>query len=228
MFFDEKLKDFIESDKSDADYVHCFYDTKRQLLAIEKKSSTDTPKSLAAKLAIAIDSVKRNELYSNKLTTEEKMLLVNSTCKIRPVCEPNEFINIIESAYRVIAFTISLFPPNPIDFDDALKKPLDNYMEATGATEGTVTIKNNYEGLESSRLASLSRQIGAYGANAEARIVDEEGGKPYRVILNRKENYASIDLKFPTTALTVNIGDYLQRFMNSIRKMYEKIHNGRK
>lgn len=228
ILFDEQLKDFIESDKSDADYAHCFYDTKRQVLAIEKKNGTVTPKSLALKLAIAIDSVKKNELYSNKLTAEEKMLLVNSTCKIRPICEPNEFINKIESAYRVTTFTVSLFPPNPTDFNDALKKPLDNYMEATGAVEGTVTIKNSHEGLESSRLVSLSRQIGAYGANAEARIVDEEGGKPYRIMLNRKENYASIDLKFPITALTVNIGDYLQMFMNSIRKMYEKIHNGRK
>lgn len=226
--FDESAKDFIEFPKDETDYVHCLYDIKRQLLAIEKKNRLASPKSLANKLAFTLENMRSNEIYAQQLSTDEKMLLANSTCKVRLVYEPNEFIKRMRSAYRINSFKISMLLPNPIDFNDMIKKPLDLYMEDTGALGSSVTIENKTDGLEPERLISISRDISSYGAGAEAQIIDNENSKPTRLVLDKNENHASVELPFPQTMFTVHFKDHATHFLDRILTKYRQINEDKK
>lgn len=224
--FDDYEKDFFEKERNNIEYVKCLYDPNRQLLAIENKKRLPSPITIAHHLATTIDNIKSNEIYSKNLDATEKMLLSTSICKARHVYEPTDFIEKIKNSYKVSSFKITMLIANPIDFNDAIKKPLDKLMEDTGAAGSNLTLQNKVDGLHTDRLTSLSRDLASYGAGAEAYVIEKEGSSPHKFQLNTKNNLASVIFSLPHTLMEVNFIDVAGKALKLVREKFRNIHEG--
>lgn len=225
--FDSEKKDFVKAETEIADFSHCIYDNNLQLLAIENKSGLSSPKTLANKLASAIENIKNTDTYKT-LSPEEKILFLNSTCKSRQIHETNEFIKILKNSYKISKFTVVMVLPNPANFKDTIYTPFNELMEDTQASEGSVTIENKGEGLEPSRLVGLSHDIGAYGAGAFAKVQDAPDSKERTIRLDKRENAAKATLSLPQTMFTVDFKEYSKDFLKIITNKFKQIHDSNK
>ncbi|MDY0259460.1 MAG: hypothetical protein RBR41_07310 [Desulfovibrio sp.] len=225
--FDSEKKDFVEAETEIADFSHCIYDKNLQLLAIENKSGLSSPKTLANRLASAIENIKNTDGYKS-LSPEEKMLFSNSICKSRQVYETNEFIKILKNSYKISKFTIVMLLPNPANFKDTIYTPFNELMEDTQASGGQITIENKDEGLEPNRLVDLSHDIGAYGAGASAKVQDAAESKERTIRLDKRENAAKATLSLPQTMFTVDFKEYSKDFLKVITDKFKQIHESNK
>ncbi|WMW65816.1 hypothetical protein [Nitratidesulfovibrio liaohensis] len=227
--FDKENKEFIDTIKDDTNCAHCLYDIKLQLLAIEKKNLLSSPKTMANRIALAINSIINSDIHKEILTDMEALLLRTTQCKARQIHEPNLFIEELNKSYRVVSYKINMLPPNPIDFDDTIKRPLDDLMGDTGASSAAVQITNVQTGLNTARLVPLTRDVAAYGAGAEAKIMDSESSPKRPIKLDKNENAAFAAITLPQTLFSTdfssNASDFLKQIITkfqSIKKNHEK------
>lgn len=222
--YNERKKDFFETQIEDTNYVHCIYNIQHQLLAIEKKSSLPSPKTYANRLSILINEIYKKDNIKRQFEPEEIAFLSSSVCRARQVYEPTQFIKLLKNAYKVNSFTVEMLLPNPNDFNDILKEPIDLYMEETGAEIAKVTVENKNDGLENKRLEKLSYEIAAYGANANAKIQENNNSKISTIKLNKKENAASVDLIMPQSMQSIDFFNNCGEFLQTITEKFKRIH----
>lgn len=221
--FDKIKKSFIAHENEITDFAHCFYESKIQLLVIEKKTGLPAPKTLASRLALAIEQIKTITEVFSCLTQEEQMLFINSRCKADVIYEPSEFLKIIKNAYKVLKFNINIPMPNPVDFNDMIQKPVSELMSDVNASTSTVTVENKKEGLDTHRLIGLTHDLSAYGAGASARVKKEENSNSEYIKLNKDEHSAKINLQIPQTMLMVHFKEHGKEFMQTIIDKFSEV-----
>lgn len=222
--FNESEKEFFQTYRNETDCVHCLYDVGDQLLAIEKKNNLPNPRTLAKHIASAINDIKNHADYRNIFTPNEIMLLSNTECKAHIVFESNRFIDILKNAYKIIKYKITMLPPNPADFGDILKNPLERLMDDTGAKIATLQISNKEDGLDSNRLVPLTRDIATYGVGAEAKVIKEEGGTEESIKLNEKNNEAFLSIHLPQSLLSKDFSLEMNSFIKRLKEKMKELH----
>lgn len=223
--FDKDTKEFIDTIKDDTDCVHCLYDIKRQLLAIEKKSGLPSPKSLANRIGASIDAIKSNSKQNKIFSDIELILLASTKCKARQIYEPNAFVESLKHCYKIVSYRIDMVPQNPIDFKDTIKDPLGRIMDDTGANAASIQVKNSQDGLGAERLVNISHDVAAYGAGAEARVIDKENAPARQIKLNKNENAAFASASLPITAMTIDFVQHAEVIMDQILRKFNRIAN---
>lgn len=154
--FDVESGNFIEALFEESPYTHCLFNTSIGFVGIAKKPSlSHTTKGIASRLE---DLLSRTEVVSrNGLTVE-----------IRPIPDPEGFLNTINEAHRVFRFTATFRGPNPFDADEFFQRPLSVYLSAANGTKGKAII--NGEDLDREVITSITRSTAATGNEASARV----------------------------------------------------------
>jgi len=224
--FSAEDKNFIEKENRDAQYANCLYESNIQLLAIENKVSFLKPKTLATRLALAIENIKQeNEL--SILDNNEKLLFINSKCKTKPVYEAYEFAKTLHDSYKITKYSIDVPLSNPVNFRDDVQVPLSKMMGDVNAETGTFSLENKTAGLSSGRLIDLSHDLGAYGASASARIMRKENSKSEIIKLGTKAQEAKATLTLPTTMFTIDFKGNCKNFMLQIKEKFNSIRGNK-
>jgi hypothetical protein len=97
----------------------------------------------------------------------------NTYVNVAPIPDPNDFVSILESAYRVSRFTATFRGPNPFDADEHFQKPLSVYLAQANGTKGKAQIQG--DDLNRGVLQSVARSTAATGNEASATIKRERG-----------------------------------------------------
>lgn len=167
--FDEISGNFIEEELEESPYTHCVFDSNIGFIGIAKKPTlTQTAKGVAARveelLSIA-EIIKRNGI----------------TVEIVPIPDPEGFLKLLRSAYRVFRFSATFRGPNPFDADEYFQKPLAVYLSAAGGEKGKTQIQG--DDLNRDVLQSVTRSTAATGNEASARIMKIKSQKPITINL---------------------------------------------
>lgn len=167
--FDETSGNFVEKELEESPYTHCVFDSDIGFIGIAKKPTlTQTAKGVASRvqelLSIA-EIIKRNGI----------------TVEIVPIPDPEGFLKLLLSAYRVFRFSATFRGPNPFDADEYFQKPLAVYLSAAGGEKGKTQIQG--DDLNREVLESVTRSTAATGNEASARIMKTKSQKPITINL---------------------------------------------
>ena len=167
--FDEASGNFLERELEESPYTHCVFNSDIGFIGIAKKPTlTQTAKGVASRvqelLSIA-EIIKRNGI----------------TVEIVPIPDPEGFLKLILSAYRVFRFSATFRGPNPFDADEYFQKPLAVYLSAAGGEKGKTQIQG--DDLNREVLESVTRSTAATGNEASARIMKSKSQKPITINL---------------------------------------------
>jgi hypothetical protein len=154
--FDSSSGNFVEEELEESPYTHCVFDAAIGFIGIAKKPNLlPTAKGIASRLEQLLsqtDIVTRN----------------NVVVEVRPIPDPEGFLKVISSAFRVFRFSATFRGPNPFDADEFFQKPLSVYLSAAHGEKGTTTI--NGENLDRDVLTEVTRSTAATGNEASARV----------------------------------------------------------
>ncbi|WP_454741330.1 hypothetical protein [Cupriavidus necator] len=167
--FDSETGDFIEEELEASPYTHCVFNSHIGFVGIAKKSSLSlTAKGVAKRL--------------EQLLSKTRAVALNGvTVEIHPIPDPDGFLKIISSAYKVTKFSATFHGPNPFDADELFQKPLAVYLQAANGIKGRTQIQG--EDLSRDVLESVTRSTAATGNEASARILKSKGQKPLTINL---------------------------------------------
>ncbi|PVX36600.1 hypothetical protein [Janthinobacterium sp. 78] len=167
--FDEISGNFIEEELEKSPYTHCVFDANIGFVGIAKKTSlTQTSKGVAARIEELLGTA--NSIKRNGINVE-----------IVPIPDPEGFLKLLISAYRVFRFSATFRGPNPFDADKYFQKPLAVYLSAAGGEKGKAEIQG--DDLNREVLESVTRSTAATGNEASARIVRIKAQKPITINL---------------------------------------------
>lgn len=177
--FDTKTGNFIEEELEESPYTHCVYDASMGLVGIAKKTIlAPTAKGIANRL--------------EQLFNQCKIVLDSGvTVEIKPIPDPDGFIQAISTAYRITRFTASFGGPNPFDADEYFQKPLSILLSAANGSAGKATVGG--VNLNRDVLIEVTRSSAATGNEASARIQKTQRQKPITINLKGdpiKRNYS--------------------------------------
>lgn len=199
--FDSISGNFLEEQLEASPYTHCVFDAAIGFIGIAKKQNlSQTPKGIARRLEQLLSLT--NVVKENGISVE-----------VRPIPDPEGFLNAINSAYRVFSFSATFRGPNPFDADEFFQKPMSVYLSSANGLKGKTTI--NGEDLSRDVLQEVTRSTAATGNEASAKLQKAMGQK----------------------AITVNLkGDPLKRkyddethapesVLNELTRLYKKVRN---
>lgn len=110
--FDDQTGNFIEEELEQSPYTHCVFDARIGFVGIAKKASlTQTSKGVAARI---------EQLLATTLIIAENDISV----EIDPIPDPEDFLRLVASAYKVTRFAATFRGPNPFDADEHFQRPL--------------------------------------------------------------------------------------------------------
>lgn len=162
--YDEKVGDFIEESIEDATHTYVAVDLEYQVCAIGYKSK------VAGKVKYIADSL------ATLLGTSTIAVKGALTFSLSELSDPDEFLQLIRSAFRISSFEMSFSPPNPFDVDGQFHKPMEKLLQASAAGRGRTSIFG--EALESETIETLARSAASTGNTARARIQSQENTTP--------------------------------------------------
>lgn len=168
--FNEGKREFEEVDQAQAPFTVGVYDTETQAAGILVRPGVSlSPREIATKVQHLLESV--------GLAAKHNMRIV-----VDPIPDPRGFIEILLSASRITRFEFDFSLPNPPDDDKYIQRPLKNYGQRIGATEGKASLKG--PSLNADDLVDLTRAIAAEGDQATANVEMKPGGGIEKVGLN--------------------------------------------
>lgn len=161
--YDAEKHEFLQELTPTAPYTHVFLDVELQVAAIAGESDLAPRTPLIAK--------RLAQVLSNSRIANERLVEVEEY-EIR---DPESFVTYLREAYAVRSFSFDFKPPNPIDVEKEIHKPLERYLREAGGDKGTTSISG--AGLNTDVLERLSRSVAAQGQNAKARVVPQQGAR---------------------------------------------------
>ncbi|WP_312433768.1 hypothetical protein [Achromobacter sp.] len=154
--FDEQSGNFVEEETEESPHTHCVFDSSIGFVGIAKKPIlAQTTKGIARRLEQLLSLT--DGVIQNKITVE-----------VRPIPDPDGFLNAIMTAYKVFSFTATFRGPNPFDADEHFQRPLAVYLSAANGHKGKASI--NGDDLNREVLSDVARSTAATGNEASARI----------------------------------------------------------
>lgn len=167
--FDDQSGDFVEEELEESPYTHCVFNAEIGFVGIAKKMPLgQTAKGLAARI-------------QQLLATGQAIAENEINVEIVPIPDPEGFIKILASAYRVFRFSATFRGPNPFDADAYFQRPLAVYLNAAGGDKGKTSIQG--EDLDREVLQEVTRSTAATGNEASARIVKSRSQRPMTINL---------------------------------------------
>lgn len=161
--------DFQIEEQESSPYTHCVFNATVGFLAIAGKSRlAPTSNGLAAKIQHLLSQtaiVKKNEI----------------DVELSPINNPEDFLQAISSAYRILTFTATFTGPNPFDADEYFQRPLSVYLKEANGKKGKTQISG--EDLNSNIVEAIARSTAATGNTASARIQRGRAQRTTRVDL---------------------------------------------
>lgn len=167
--FDEISGNFVEEELESSPYTHCVFNASIGFIGIAKKPNlSQTTKGIAGRLEqlLSLSSV----VIGNEMTVE-----------VRPIPDPEGFLNSVENAFRVFSFSATFRGPNPFDADEHFQRPLSVYLSAANGSKGRTTISG--EDLDRAVLQEVTRSTAATGNEASARLQKSKNAKAITVNL---------------------------------------------
>lgn len=176
--FDALSGNFIEEELEESPYTHCVFDASIGIIGIARKPQlSPTTKGIANRLG--------------QLFAATSVVLRNGIAvEVRPIPDPEGFLQAIDGAFRVFRFSATFGGPNPFDADEYFQKPLSVYLLAANGAKGKTTISG--EDLNRAVLTEVTRSSAATGNEASARIQKTKKQKPTTINLKGdpvKRNY---------------------------------------
>lgn len=172
--YDDEARRFVNVTHPNAKLANIFVNLETQLVAISIVGNEQlTPKVVANYLC----KVMKN---ANSLQLERASFVLQT------IKHPRGFVEQLRSAPSVKEFRFSVTNPNPFspsDFQNATKK----YLEETSGQKATVT--NRGEALNPENLAKLAEEVGRYGDEVNAKILNLDGEK---VKISNKNNILTV------------------------------------
>jgi hypothetical protein len=167
--FDTSTGNFTEEALEESPYTHCVFDAQIGLIGIAKKSN------------LAPTSVSIAGQVENLLSQANVIMNNNILVEIRPIPDPDGFLESLLSAYQVSSFTASFRGPNPFDADEYFQKPLSVYLSAAKGERGIAKIQGT--DLDKTVLQDVTRSTAATGNEASARIKKSKSEKSITISL---------------------------------------------
>ncbi len=153
--FDEITGNFLKIEAEESAYTHCIFNAELGFVGIAKDTNLTAVDSVAKQLEKLLSS--SSIICENKIRVE-----------IHPIRDPQNFLNQIISASRVLRFTVTFGLPNPFDADEYLQKPLSVYLSASEGESGRTEIQGKK--LNKEIIKEVTRSTVATGNEASARI----------------------------------------------------------
>ena len=156
--------DFVETEFESAPYTHIFLDRELGVTAIARKTRlAPRPQGIARQLERLLNETPWLKERGHRI-------------EIGALKDPEEFIQYLRSAYSVRRFSVTFTPPNPLDIDDDITRPFQEWLSSTKAIKGKAEIDGPE--LDAEKLASVARSAAATGNEASARLSLEKEARP--------------------------------------------------
>lgn len=168
--FNERDLKFYEAEGERAPYANGVFDGDTQTCVIERKSSV-SPKAID--LAPKLEKL----LNSTRIASKSDLRIV-----VDELRDPENFIEQIRGAERVVRFSFSAEFENPHDVAALIHKPAERYNEAIGGEK--TTIESRGQNLDKEIVEEMARSAASVGDPASA-TVKEAGATKGRAIYLR-------------------------------------------
>lgn len=196
--FDPDSGDFTEEELQESPYTHCVFDASIGFVGIAKKPNLSTStRGIANRLEQLLSAT--NVVATSGVAVE-----------VRPIPDPEGFLALIRSAFRVFRFSATFRGPNPFDADEHFQKPLSVYLSSANGTKGKATISG--DDLDREVIGEVTRSTAATGNEASARIQKSRRQSPMTISLRGdpvKRSYNEDD-HTPESALADLTAQYLK------------------
>jgi hypothetical protein len=167
--FDIISGNFVEEQLESSPYTHCVFDAAIGFIGIAKKPNlSQTTKGIAQRL---------EQLLSLTEVVKENGINV----EVRPIPDPEGFLNALNSAFRVFSFSATFRGPNPFDADEYFQRPMSVYLSSANGLKGKTTIIG--DDLSREVLQEVTRSTAATGNEASAKLQKARGQKAITVNL---------------------------------------------
>jgi hypothetical protein len=196
---------FEDQEFETAPYTHVVMDTALEVCGVAKKTRlTPTVMAVASQLARVLNrsGVARDD---------------QAEFEIAPISDPDNLIQYLVRAVRVMRFWITFSRPNPFDADADFVRPMQRLLRESAAKKGKTQIEG--KDLVAANLEKLARSAAATGDDAAARLQVEPRTKPVKKRL--RDN--------PLVVQAPDMTDLQQqkRALRALRKAYTHVHQGR-
>ena len=199
--YDESKGDFLDEALDEAPYTYVFVDLQFQVCAIAQKPKiAQKPGTIASYLAKLLTQSNNLDNTNLKIT----LSLIN---------DPDDFIELLKTAFRISHFEMTFSPPNPFDVEHDFHQPMERLLGETNGNKGKTSIDGEH--LEPRPLEELARSAAGTGESAKAKIQSEEGQKP--ILKHLKGNPVTLDQDDLTT------DDEKRTFLERVRDTYRRI-----
>jgi len=167
--FDQESGNFIEESYETSPYTHVVFNSRIGFIGIAQKSKlSPTTKGIAQnieKLLQQTEIVRRNEI----------------NVRIDLIPDPQNFLEMLLSAFVIKKFIAHFTGPNPNDADEYFQKPLSVYCDAIGASYGKVEAVG--DNLNKENVVEVSKSTASTGNSASATIQRHQGDGQIRIHL---------------------------------------------
>jgi len=204
-FFNVKERTFVDEEMESAPFTHVVVDCNLELCAIAKRTT------VAASVTEVANRLAR--LLSETAIAKES----NARLSLRIINDPNDFIEYIKNADRVIKFRVDFRRPNAFDVNTDFIKPMQECLENANGTKGSALLVG--EDLRREPLEELSRSASAVGDDASVTIRSHEDGRTSTKHLRG-------------TPLTINVAydvdspkDSKASMLTKLRDVYDRVRN---
>ncbi|WP_162787944.1 hypothetical protein [Chromobacterium haemolyticum] len=177
--FDIESRDFITLLDEQSPFTYVLFLANLGVIAIARKYIlTSNTNGVAEKIRKLLSATK-TVLY-NKLRVEVDI-----------IPDPDDFLEKLNDAYKVIAFSATFKGPNPFDADEYFQKPNSAYLNAAHGTLGESTIYG--EDLNRDVITQVTHSSAATSNLARAKIIDENGKKAHWIKMKKEAARVSND-----------------------------------
>jgi hypothetical protein len=176
--FDEESRDFKNTLGEHSPFTYVILNPQTGVLGIAKRSK------LANKTQTTASRLERI------LNSSIKVLESNYTAVIKPISDTHGFRQKVLAAREVRRFTFWVSPSNPIDIDGRFHQPNKDFVDASGAQEGTVSIKGRE--LDKQIVLTTANSVNSVGDDATASILQGSSRKPITVSIKGNPSKVSI------------------------------------
>jgi hypothetical protein len=159
---DEK-GNFREASFEHAPYTHAIVDVVSEVCALARKTNlAPSTRNIAGRLSLVL-----NESASAR---DRRARFVVDAMR-----DPDEFLQLLQTAYAVKTFTFTFQGRNPMDAHELFVQPFEQLCTEANAYEGQATLKG--DDLVVEPLQEITRSAAATGDTAKARLQLTEGTK---------------------------------------------------
>ena len=164
--YDDEAGNFVEVPSDEAPHTYVVVDLELQVCAIARKTIVSRTTMAAAKnLQSILNATHKRDPETSHLTFA-----------LSPIEDPESFIDLIKSAFRVSEFTVQFSLPNPTDTEEQFMKPMQRYLQDARGNRGQTTIRG--EELDTDLIEQMARSAASSGNGARARIQSAPDSQP--------------------------------------------------